>query len=1224
MINLISLLLLVLVYSSALGENTLLIIDSEATAGDTCWVAVEIENSDEIVSFQFDLIYPSNFIYTGIANLSDRAADHELYAEIIDGALRVVALSGTLASISGDSGIVVTLGLFTPFDYGTHNVEMSNPILGNIHSENVISGYSNGTILVGRPTAGSLWYVTPEGSNEVGNGSIDSPFNTIQYGLSISQDADTVIVHPGIYVENLDFLGKNIVLGSLTLTTGDTSWMHQTIIDGNGLGSVVIFNNSEDSTATLCGFTIQNGNADPIGGGIFCSNANPTFTNLLIHQNYAVEKAGGLYLNQSNAQLRNIIVRSNSAGDDGGGIYCLSSNPDIENIKVLSNSAIQGGGMFLNASSPTIVDFDISGNTSVGHGGGLSCWYSLDPLFSRGIIANNSAGSNGGGVFLFESDPQFVNVTISDNVASGIAGGIYNYNSNYLLSNSILWNNSFDQLFNQSGAVNVTYSDIQGTWEGDGNINLDPLFSYSQNHPYFLTRESPCIDAANPSSPIDADGTNADMGAFYYDQNDITPPQVVLNYPTLSGYVETGENLVVTWIASDNVELGWAKLFFTSDSSESYTLSDSVDANVGELDWIAPDIISNYCNFAILISDLAGNVSADTLEEYFTLRDATDPTISILSPTQLNSVQEYDTLAVTWEASDNIGIEYFEFFYSIDPVDVFQSIAIVSSNMPGYDFIIGSGVTDSARFKISVMDIAGNMSEDISEYFSISDNTSPSISYFSIPDTMDWGIGSLMDISVVAWDNVEITGLDLNYTTDSGESWWPIVEHLYPVQGRPTYSWLIPDIPGECQIQAVVTDAVGLTDTSYSEIFSIFVEYPQMIASHAEIRPDGDMHLMFSQLMDSLDIVSGTEVFGSVHGAYDITVSLSGFELTISSPLGFVSLDTLMIVLTSSLWTNSLGYGLDGNGDGQYDGNSIDNDTSNTIVTAAGDYDQNGVLDFDDFDDFVIAWNNDVSEYELAPHQGEVPFINIQPDSSFDIFDLATFASMWNWAAGISLSAPFTESYQYEEFISVQSGNELEVSLPLSDFVASQTIIKYDPSVVQILVADDALAKVSSSALSLVDVNPDSGLILITSSHLTDSNDDDLNLKLLPDTKQRYSIEIAFQGSDMDANVVQKRSLVELLPIPISFSLSQNYPNPFNASTTIEYGLPKNSDLSISIYDIRGRFVKDIFSGEQQAGYHLTHWDASDESGRNVASGLYFIVLNTPEYRVAKKALILK
>jgi len=705
---------------------------------------------------------------------------------------------------------------------------------------------------------------------------------------------------------------------------------------------------------------------------------------------------------------------------------------------------------------------------------------------------------------------------------------------------------------------------------------------------------------------------------------DTIPPYVLVNSLEVIDNVKTGDALNVTWSASDNVGLNWAKLFFSSNDGTSFSFYDSVDANLGEIQWIVPDVISNFCKLSIQVSDFAGNVSADTLSESFSIQDGTSPIISIQTPTTTTSIREHDSLHVSWIASDNIGVEQFVVWFSDHPDEPFAYLSEIGTQNTTFSFVIGEGVSDSAQIKMVVLDQAGNMGEDFSDYFSITDNTRPEISHFSIPDTLDWGIGSVIDISVIAIDNVEITGLDLKYTTDNGANWWPIVEALYPVQGRPTYSWLIPDIPGDCQIQAVVKDAVGLMDTSYSDIFSVFIEYPRMIASLSEIRPDGDMHLRFSQRMDSLDIASGTQVVGSVRGVYEIEGTLNGHDLTLSSPDGFVSLDTLQIILTSSAWTNSFGYGLDGNADGVYGGDATDNDTSFTIVTAAGDYDQNGVLNFDDFDDFVIAWNNDVSEYELAPHQGEIPYINIQPDSSFDIFDLATFASMWNWTAGLSLSAPLTESYHYEDFISEQNGNELEVSLPISEFVASQTIIKYDPNVVQILVADDGLAKVSSSGLSMVDVNPDSGFILITSSHLTDSNDDDLNLKLIPDTKQRYTIEIAFQGSDMDANVVQKRSRVELLPIPTSYSLSQNYPNPFNASTTLEYGLPKNSELSISIYDIRGRFVKDIYTGEKQAGYHVTQWNGSNDVGQNVASGLYFIVLHTPEYRVARKALILK
>jgi len=56
---------------------------------------------------------------------------------------------------------------------------------------------------------------------------------TIQAGKDASFNVDTILVQPGTYVENFNFNGKNIVVGSLALTTGDTSYISQTVIDGN-------------------------------------------------------------------------------------------------------------------------------------------------------------------------------------------------------------------------------------------------------------------------------------------------------------------------------------------------------------------------------------------------------------------------------------------------------------------------------------------------------------------------------------------------------------------------------------------------------------------------------------------------------------------------------------------------------------------------------------------------------------------------------------------------------------------------------------------------------------------------------------------------------------------------------------------------------------------------------------------------------------------------------
>jgi hypothetical protein len=76
-------------------------------------------------------------------------------------------------------------------------------------------------------------------------------------------------------------------------------------------------------------------------------------------------------------------------------------------------------------------------------------------------------------------------------------------------------------------SLTVLYSNIQYGWPGIGNIDADPLFVYPDtgnfhlswaNWPFNDSGKSPCIDAGDPASPLDSDGTRADMGAFYFDQ----------------------------------------------------------------------------------------------------------------------------------------------------------------------------------------------------------------------------------------------------------------------------------------------------------------------------------------------------------------------------------------------------------------------------------------------------------------------------------------------------------------------------------------------------------------------------------------------------------------------------------------------------------------------------------------------------------------------------------
>jgi len=181
----------------------------------------------------------------------------------------------------------------------------------------------------------------------------------------------------------------------------------------------------------------------------------------------------------------------------------------------------------------------LTGNTIVNnwalvHGGGIYLRYGGYSAIEKCLIAGNES-ENGGGVYMYNhSDAEFVNCTIADNTVSGWAGGIYTSTFSYpVVMNTIVFGNgagTYPNLFSSGDdSFTVSFSDIEGGWLGEGNIDGSPLFADPLNGDYNLTwanypaadsTKSPCIDAGNPQASYnDPDGTRNDMGAFYFDQS---------------------------------------------------------------------------------------------------------------------------------------------------------------------------------------------------------------------------------------------------------------------------------------------------------------------------------------------------------------------------------------------------------------------------------------------------------------------------------------------------------------------------------------------------------------------------------------------------------------------------------------------------------------------------------------------------------------------------------
>jgi hypothetical protein len=119
--------------------------------------------------------------------------------------------------------------------------------------------------------------------------------------------------------------------------------------------------------------------------------------------------------------------------------------------------------------------------------------------------ATNHIGSRGGGVFV-----GFWNAAPSSSTVSTT------------IRNSIVWGNTAHAdpgiVFNSMGTFTIDYTDTQESWGGTGNLVANPFFVDAANGDLNLQATSPCIDAGDPASPLDPDGTRADMGALPFQQ----------------------------------------------------------------------------------------------------------------------------------------------------------------------------------------------------------------------------------------------------------------------------------------------------------------------------------------------------------------------------------------------------------------------------------------------------------------------------------------------------------------------------------------------------------------------------------------------------------------------------------------------------------------------------------------------------------------------------------
>ncbi len=294
---------------------------------------------------------------------------------------------------------------------------------------------------------------------------------------------------------------------------------------------------------------------------------------------------------------------------------------------------------------------------------------------------------------------------------------------------------------------------------------------------------------------------------------------------------------------------------------------------------------------------------------------------------------------------------------------------------------------------------------------------------------------------------------------------------------------------------------------------------------------------------------------------------------------------------------------------------------------------------FDDFfifaDNFGLTAADEAFEpaFDLAPSAGT-------PKVDFD--DFFVFAD--NFGRGIEAAGkvvPMLAGLNADSRLYLETsanlprvGEEVVIDVDLADFVELKGYglsVAYDAEKLEFVkvVATNSLLGEGELAAPQV-ITKAEGEVAIAAYGETVS-EGNLGLSLVFRTTSEIEntfVEVTesdVRDGNFAVNAVALPAPVQIQTRPEAFALANNYPNPFNPATTIKFALPEASQVKLEVFNVVGQVVRTLVDNHQNAGRYVVQWDATNDNGHNLSSGIYFYRLQAGgEFLEVKKMLLLK